>query len=160
MRLKAIVPEDCNHYKDVAMVLFTCFCDFKCCIDQGKDFSMCQNYSWANNNIKDYNPQEIVGEYFVNPFSHALVFAGLEPFLQFTEMLEVIEEFRKFCEDPIIIYTGYNEEEIENYLLQLRKYGDIIVKFGRYIPNQEKHKDTILGVTLASMNQYAKKINE
>jgi len=34
--------------------------------------------------------------------------------------------------------------------------GNIIVKFGRYRPNQEKHYDKILGVFLASDNQYAK----
>ena len=37
-------------------------------------------------------------------------------------------------------------------------YG-IIIKYGRFIPNQQKHYDEILGVYLASDNQYAEKIS-
>ena len=33
----------------------------------------------------------------------------------------------------------------------------IAIKYGRFIPNQETHFDSMLGVTLASPNQYAKK---
>ena len=37
----------------------------------------------------------------------------------------------------------------------LQRYG-IIVKFGRFRPNQEKHFDEVLGIYLASNNQYGK----
>jgi hypothetical protein len=74
----------------------------------------------------------------------------------FDELLEFINEFRKVSNDDIVIYSGYNEDEIYNKTYLLSKYKNIIVKFGRFIPNQEKHYDEILGVELASPNQYAK----
>ena len=36
---------------------------------------------------------------------------------------------------------------------------NIIIKYGRFIPHQEKHFDEILGVYLASDNQYGKRIS-
>ena len=53
MKIRNLVMEDFLNYRKPSMFIISSFCDFKCCIDQGKDFSMCQNYSWANNNIKD-----------------------------------------------------------------------------------------------------------
>ena len=40
----------------------------------------------------------------------------------------------------------------------LRKYPNIIIKYGRYIPDQEPHQDEVLGVRLASNNQYAERM--
>jgi hypothetical protein len=37
-------------------------------------------------------------------------------------------------------------------------YKNIIIKYGRYIPNQTPHYDEVLGVYLASDNQYAVRI--
>lgn len=54
---------------------------------------------------------------------------------------------------------GYKEDEIEDKINQLKQYKNIIVKFGRFVPNQEKHKDSLLGIYLASFNQYAIKIS-
>ena len=71
----------------------------------------------------------------------------------------MIEYFRdKGCNDDFVIYTGYYEDEIgdlDNY----KKYGNIIFKFGRFKPNQEKHWDEVLGVYLISDNQYGKKVS-
>ena len=61
--------------------------------------------------------------------------------------------------DEIIIYTGYKKYEIENQLNQLKQFSNIIVKFGRYIPQQPPIYDEILGVELASPNQYAERIS-
>ena len=36
----------------------------------------------------------------------------------------------------------------------------MIIKFGRFIPNDDKHIDPVLGVELASKNQYAVKLNK
>ena len=41
------------------------------------------------------------------------------------------------------------------YWNKIKSYG-IIVKFGRFRPNQEPHYDEVLGVNLISDNQYAK----
>jgi hypothetical protein len=46
---------------------------------------------------------------------------------------------------------------MKDYWNLLKGYGNIVVKFGRFIPNQEKHYDSVLGVELSSFNQYAKR---
>ena len=38
-----------------------------------------------------------------------------------------------------------------------KEYAPVIVKYGRYIPNMESRYDEVLGITLSSANQYAKK---
>ena len=79
---------------------------------------------------------------------------------KFDDMCELIAELRKYTEDDIIIYTGYKADEIACQTYWLRnKYKNIIIKFGRFIPNQKKHYDEILGVELASPNQYARRIS-
>ena len=42
---------------------------------------------------------------------------------------------------------------------QLKTYKNIILKVGRYLPDYEKHFDEVLGVELASPNQYGIKIS-
>ena len=46
--------------------------------------------------------------------------------------------------DDIIVYTGYDKEEIPEHLMTLKKFKNIIVKFGRFIPNKKKHFDKVL----------------
>ena len=85
---------------------------------------------------------------------------GLEPLLQWDEVVELISYFRSnSCNDPFVIYTGYYENEIEEQINQIRKYKNTIFKFGRFIPNQKEHYDDVLGVYLASDNQYGKVIS-
>jgi hypothetical protein len=43
--------------------------------------------------------------------------------------------------------------------MKLQKYPNIIVKFGRFIPDAESKFDEVLGITLASYNQFAIKIS-
>ena len=78
-----------------------------------------------------------------------LSFGGLEWIDQFLELLECIEAFRKKTNDDIIVYTGYDKTEIEEHLMILKKYKNIIVKFGRYIPNQKTHYDKVLRSTIS-----------
>lgn len=79
--------------------------------------------------------------------------------LQFNEMLAVIDTFRSGgCEDEFVIFTGYNPEEIPKEIEALKLRTNIIVKFGRFIPDVESRYDEILGVTLASYNQYAEQL--
>ena len=58
-----------------------------------------------------------------------------------------------------MIYTGYYPNEIADELAALRKFKNIIVKFGRYQPGQKSHYDEVLGVDLASDNQWAERIS-
>ena len=62
------------------------------------------------------------------------------------------------CNDDVVFYSGYTEEELEKagLLEWLTSYGNVVIKFGRFLPNQESHYDEVLGVQLASKNQYAK----
>lgn len=97
--------------------------------------------------------------YLNDGLEESIVFGGLEPLLQFNELVSLISKFREKTEDDIVIYTGYYPSEIEKEIEILKKYKNIIIKFGRYIPNRKSRYDEILGVTLASDNQYAEKIS-
>ena len=58
-----------------------------------------------------------------------------------------------------MIYTGYDEQEIMGEIQFLMSMPNIIVKFGRFIPDQQPHFDEVLGVNLASDNQHAVQIS-
>ena len=73
-----------------------------------------------------------------------------------------IKKFREFSNDDLVIYTGYNKEEERSQdlinFIKRNQYKNIIIKYGRYIPNQTPHYDEVLGVNLASDNQYAERL--
>ena len=119
---------------------------------------LCQNSPLAKTPTKEIDVEKIVDNYLKNELTSAIVFGGLEWMDQFLELLECIEAFREKTNDDIIVYTGYNKNEIPEHLMTLKKYKNIIMKFGRYIPNQKKHFDTVLGVYLASDNQFGEKL--
>ena len=89
----------------------------------------------------------------------ALVCGGLEPCDSWEELKELIHTLRKYKEDDIVIYTGYYKNEIEDKIKWFKQYPNIIVKFGRYIPNRPSRYDDVLSITLASDNQYAERIS-
>lgn len=161
MHLKAIVEEDFTNYKNPAMLLGTVSCTGKCCVEAGIPRGVC-----INNNLQDVNTciiedDSICSAYLGNPITEAIIFGGLEPFDQFDEVLNFIHTLRKCydCPDYVVIYTGYYPNEIEDKLEQLEQFPNIIVKFGRFIPNDKPVFDEVLGVELASSNQYAVKIS-
>lgn len=158
MRIKGIVDEDFVNYKETAMYLCTAYCDFKC--DKEAGVKVCQNSEVADMPFIDIPDSKIIERYLKNPITHAFVFGGLEPFKQFDELLDFVKTLRRGyrCFDPVIIYTGYNEDEIAGEIAALSVWKNIIVKFGRYIPGHKTHFDELLGVALASDNQYAKRI--
>ena len=122
---------------------------------------MCQNSALASMPTQEFPTEAIVRAYQNNPIARAVCFQGLEPFDSFDDLRNFIFIFRNcyLINDDIIIYTGYNKDEIENQLNQLKQFSNIIIKFGRYIPDTEPHYDEILGVKLASPNQYAERIS-
>ena len=109
----------------------------------------------------DLEPLHVDGRYLKNPISRAIVFGGLEPFDQWNEVFNFIQKLRLQygCPDPVIIYTGYNRDEVDGYVRFLMSMPNIIVKFGRFIPDQQPHFDEVLGVNLASDNQHAVQIS-
>ena len=157
MRIKQILFEDFIQYKKCSMFIGTAFCDWKCCKEA--NCAICQNLPLANAPTIDIDNTKLVAAYMNNPLTEAVVFSGLEPMDQFDELVELIDEFRKQTKDPIIIYTGYNKEEILEKIQILKKIPNTIIKFGRFIPNRESHFDELLGVTLSSDNQYSERIS-
>ena len=138
IHIKQILPESFVDYKKCSMLICGCTCTFKC----GKEH--CQNSQLALSPIKEIEVQKIVEEYLKNDLTSAIVFGGLEWIDQFLELLECIEAFREKTMDDIIVYTGYDKEEIPEHLMTLKKYKNIIMKFGRFIPNKKKHFDKVL----------------
>jgi hypothetical protein len=120
--------------------------------------SVCQNSSLAKADVIDVSIDALVKRYLRNPITKAIVLNGLEPFDSFEDVFKFIERIREFRKDDIVIYTGYNENEVADYVNRLKNFGNIIIKFGRFVPNNQSHFDDVLGVYLASDNQYAKKI--
>lgn len=161
MRVTNIVYEDFVNYKKPSMFLGSISCDFKCCVEGGFDISICQNSSLAQAKITDISNYEIYNKYMHNPITQAVVIGGLEPMLQWQEVLDLIYFFRaNGCDDDFVIYTGYTEDELEQTILwNFKKFKNIIFKFGRFRMNEPHHYDEVLGVELASPNQYAKRIS-
>lgn len=160
MKVKAIVYENFQDYKDASMFIATTQCNWKCCIEGGFDKSICQNSTIAKQKNIDISADEIFSRYIGNPITKAIVIGGLEPILQFNEVLGLVRYFREHnVNDYFIIYTGYYKPEILEMINNIKLYKNIIFKFGRYIPNQASHYDNILGIYLASDNQYAEIIS-
>lgn len=160
MKTKGIVTEDFINYKLPSMFISSCYCNWKCCKEQNISIEVCQNAPLAKSDVIEINNETIYKKFINNPISKAVVIGGLEPILQIDEIIDLISLFRIKGENcPFIIYTGYYPNEITEQLNKLKKYNNIIVKFGRYIPNDKSHYDEVLGVTLASSNQYGEQIS-
>lgn len=161
MRLKTIIDEDFVNYKKASMFIGTISCGGKCCIEAGIPTTVCQNYSWHNSPIMDIPDEKICQRYVENQLTHAIVIGGLEPFEQFDEVYHLIQILREDfkCDDDVILYTGYTCDEVHNKVEELKKFKNIIIKFGRYVPNSTSHFDEVLGITLVSKNQYGEKIS-
>ena len=153
MKIKGLITEDFVNYKKASMTIIFPYCTFKC----GEDY--CQNSPLTKSPIIEISIDDLVNRYNNNPITEAVVMQGLEPFDSWSDLKEFIKKIREYNNDDIVIYTGYNKDEVIKYVKELSVYPNIIVKFGRYIPNQEKHYDDVLGVYLASNNQYAERIS-
>lgn len=168
MIIKELRDEDFTNYKLPSMIVGFPSCTFKCekeCNCKG----MCQNSELVKSPNIEISAKEIVARYQASPISQALVCGGLEPFDSWDDLFALLIEFRSICDDDFIIYTGYTKEELQamkypvwstsSYLFRLSCFSNVIIKFGRYIPNQKPHYDEVLGIYLASDNQYAEKIS-
>lgn len=172
MKIKGITDECFTDYKLPVMYIAFGQCSFKCDIENG--CALCQNSALTKEPDIYISKEYLIERYLNNPITKGIVLAGLEPFDSILDLVSFIECFRvKYeCKDPIIIYTGYTEEELENgqYAINYGKHPNailaenwdyikslgVIVKFGRFKPGEEKHYDEVLGISLISGNQYAK----
>jgi hypothetical protein len=147
--LKGLVDEDFSNYKKPSMYLIFPNCTFKC----GR--ANCQNSALANPLLQvEVDIKSIVVRYMENPITKAIVCGGLEPMDSFEELLSLVEEIRKYSNDDIVIYSGYEEDEVLDKVSQLTKFSNIIIKYGRYIPEEESYFNEDLGVNLIGRNQY------
>ena len=162
MKIKGIKDEDYVNYKKPSMFIIFPKCTFKC--DKENGCKLCQNASLAHDPTMDVPTHIILARYKSNPLTHAIVCGGLEPFDTPNALVGLIETARHPMQinDDIVIYTGYTEEEIlsqfTDHYNKICQYPNIIIKFGRYVPHEAPHVDPVLGVKLASKNQYAKKV--
>src|SRR5574344_1043367 len=153
MIIKRLIDEDLTNYKVPSMTIAFPSCTFKC----GKEY--CQNSPLAQSPNIDVSIPSIIKRYLDNPITSAVTCQGLEPFDSYNDLLSFVKQFRQQCSDDIVIYTGYYKDEISDKIVELQQYPNIIIKFGRFLPNQTKHHDDILDVDLISNNQYAERIS-
>ena len=159
MKIKGLVDEDFVNFKLPCMFISIGTCNWKCCIETNIPVTVCQNSDLAKQKDIDIPIDEIFNRYISNPISEAIVIGGLEPMMQFEDVYDLIKYFRdKKVNDVFVIYTGYYPNEIQDKIENLKAFKNIICKFGRYVPNQEKHFDDVLGVNLVSDNQYGEVI--
>lgn len=173
MIVKEIRDEDFTSYKKPSMVIGFPSCTFKCEREQGCS-GMCQNSALATAPNIEIGYGHIVDRYLKNPITKAIIMAGLEPFDSAQNLVGLINCFRMNADDDIVIFTGYTEEEVKNmhytiqyswgkqsysYFGEIAKHPNIIIKYGRFVPNQQPHYDEVLGIKLASDNQYAERIS-
>ena len=153
--LKGIIDEDFVNYRVPSMTLMFPHCSFKC------GFDLCQNSSLESSEVIEIDVDKLCERYINNPISEAVVCQGLEPFDSFRDLITFVSRLRIMHNnnDDIVIYTGYNEDEIREKVNKLADYKNIVLKYGRFIPNRDNHFDNVLGVYLASPNQYAKRIS-
>lgn len=159
MIIKGLIDEDFVNYKTASMVIEFPHCDFKC--DKENCNQLCQNSHLIKEPDISISYEKIAERYLSNPITQAIIFQGLEPIDSPSDVINLIDTFRKkyHCDDDIVIYTGYKEREIQSFIEQLKQYKNIIVKFGRFRPYLNSCYDPVLKVNLASNNQYAKKIS-
>ena len=159
MKLVNLIQEDFTNYKKPSLFLGFPKCSGKCNKLNGK--IVCQNEALKEAKKIEISISELLELYKKNNITKAVVCGGLEPLDSSEDLISFIDEFRKISKDDIVIYTGYTEAEVKTFLIygQLLNYPNIIIKYGRFVMNQKSHYDEILGVELASNNQYARNIS-
>lgn len=159
MTIKGLIDEDFVNYKKPCMLIAFPYCTFKCEKECG--MQVCQNSALATTQNIYIQEDVLITRYIQNNITKAICFQGLEPLDSWEDVQDFVKKIRKIynCNDDIVIYTGYYKDEIKDKVKWLSQFDNIIIKYGRYIPNQEKHYDETLGVELASDNQYAEKIS-
>ena len=161
MLIKVVKTERYQDYKYPCMFIACHSCSFKCA--KACNMRVCQNSDLAKSQDIDVPISELIQKYIDNPITKSVVFGGLEPFDDIGNVLEFTRELRKCgINDDVVIYTGYTKKEITEEFnkayMELYSYGNIVIKYGRFIPNKVKHFDSVLGVCLCSDKQYAERL--
>lgn len=158
MKIKNLIDEDFINFKVPSMFISTTKCNFKCDKECGR--VVCQNSALATAPIFNIEDKKIIKRYLDNDITEAIVIGGLEPFDTYQEIYDFIFKFRQLSDDTVVIYTGYNPSEIKDILKYFYEFNNIIIKFGRFIPDDKERYDNVLGITLSSSNQFAQTIED
>ena len=159
MRINGLKDEVFNDFKTVGMYISVPFCYVRCWERLGLDKSICQNSHLDGVEIKNIPNKVIIDRYLNNDVNKCIIFSGRDSMDSFEEILDFINEFREYSDDPVVLYTGRNEYEVEDKINILRETNDIWIKVGNYIPNSKSIVDKLTGVVLASDNQKFIKIS-
>ena len=139
-------------YKKTGLYVSGSRCNLKC--------KECFNENLKHSLTIKIKPIQFVEDYIIkNQVIESVIFSGLNWFDKFEDLLQLVNCIRVKTDIDIVIYTGYKESEVLSEIDMLKENKNIIVKFGEYIPNDMEIYDEVLGITLASSNQYAKKIS-
>lgn len=146
------IKDTFNDYKKSSIYICGTICNLDC--------KHCFNKDLRNKENVTIETKTFIKKYILNNnIKESIVMSGLNWFDEFDNLLEFVAVFRNYSDIDIVIYTGNTECELYDKLKFLKQFPNIIVKFGRYMANSESIYDDILGVTLASNNQYAVKIS-
>lgn len=156
-KLLDIKTDNIIDYKKTSLLLVFPFCSGKC----GEE---CQNKHLMGTVPTKYKNIDIINLYTNLPSHGAVVFAGLEPWDSFLEMKQLVKDFiSQYKTVDIVIYTGYEYNEIKNQIQELvdcfntnvvNNDDNLIIKCGMYDVNKKEYwKSDILGVNLATTNQ-------
>lgn len=157
MIIRGLRDEDFCQYKKTSMFIAFPHCTWKCEKECGE--RVCQNGTLAYAPEISVDVEKLVKRYLGNPITKSICCGGLEPLDSYDDLLTLIACVRQYCQDDIVIYTGYNKDEILDKIEELKQFENIIIKYGRFVPGQQPHFDEVLQVSLASSNQYAEKIS-
>lgn len=159
MLIKGLVDEDFINYKKPSMFIIFPYCTFKC--EKEAKVHCCQNSELACSPIIEISTENIIERYISNKITKSIVCGGLEPMDSFDDLSQLLYSFRDKSEDDFVIYTGYTKQECEQngWISVLSKVPNVIIKFGRYIPNSTSHYDDILGINLNSEGQFAERVS-
>ena len=156
-----VIQEDFVNNKDCTFTIESgVSCTFKC--DKECNTQVCQNFALTKESIITTSIDTLINKYMSQSLAKSITFQGLEPLDNLKQLLWFIYYFRKVCKDPIYIWTGYTKDECKDLIFLINNkmhWENIIIKFGRFIPNHQPHYDDILGVMLSSDNQYAERIS-
>lgn len=159
MIIKQLIDEDFVNYKKPSMLIGFPTCSFKCCKEGNFPVEVCQNCELAKAPNIEINVDLLIERYMNNRITQAVVCGGMEPFDSWEDLKNLITELREKTEDDVVIYSGYYKEEIADKIERLKQFPNIVIKFGRFIPNHQPHYDPVLGIYLASDNQFAEVIS-
>ena len=143
IRIKGLEDEDFVNYRKPSMFIALGYCDWKCCKEANIPITVCQNSELAKAKDIEVPIRELFDRYINNPITSSVVIGGLEPMTVTSYVLDLLDYFRTHgCDDDFVIYTGYYEDEIQEKVHLVTTFKNIIIKYGRFIPNAKSRYNT------------------